>query len=277
MTKYKSYAKINLSLEVIEKRPDGYHEIDTLMNKIDLYDEISFKERSDNKIIIKSNAEDLPLDKSNLIYKAWDILSPYKEGPCGIEIHVDKNIPIAAGLGGGTSNGVLTMKVLNSMWSLGFNRDKLIEMSKTLGADSTFFYYDGLVRARGIGDRIEHCSCLKKYPLVLVNIGKPLSSKKVYEKMKNFTSGKVEAFVKAFKDNKEPWNLAYNNMEEVSFSIYPELEEIKEKIKETGAKISLMSGAGPSIFGLYDDISTRDRAYDLLKDKYKIVEKTRMV
>lgn len=277
MIKYKSYGKVNLSLEVIKKRTDGYHEIDSLMHKIDLWDELAFDKRSDNKIKIHSDTDDLPLDESNLVFKAWKLMARYKNQGTGVDIYIKKNIPIAAGLGGGTSNGVLTMKVLNEIWNLSLSKDRLIELAKDLGADSTFFFYDGLVRVRGIGEKIQPLSKIKAYYLLLVNIGKHLSSARVYQSMSKFSSGRIDQLVGALPNLCQASNLTFNNMEDVSFSIYPELQSIKDKISQTGACFSLMSGAGPTVFGLYEDSKTRNQAFDQLKDSYPIVLKSRLV
>lgn len=275
--KKKSFGKINLSLEVVGKREDGYHNIDTLMNRIDLFDEIEFSPISENKLILKSDNEDFPTDSSNLMYKAWEIMSKYKKSEYGMEIYVKKNIPIAAGLAGGTSNGIETIKVLNEIWDLGFSKDELIQISKPLGADSTFFFYDNLVRAKGIGEKIQEIKQLENFPILLINIGKPISSKEVYENMKSYSEGKVSKIVENIDDFHYLKENVFNSMEDVSFNIYPELKDTKERLKISGADISLMSGSGPSIFGIYKDRQKRDEAYNQMKNDYKYVIKTKII
>lgn len=277
MIKKKSFGKINLSLEVVGKREDGYHNIDTLMNRIDLFDEIEFSPISENKLILKSDNEDFPTDSSNLMYKAWEIMSKYKKSEYGMEIYVKKNIPIAAGLAGGTSNGIETIKVLNEIWDLGFSKDELIQISKPLGADSTFFFYDNLVRAKGIGEKIQEIKQLENFPILLINIGKPISSKEVYENMKSYSEGKVSKIVENIDDFHYLKENVFNSMEDVSFNIYPELKDTKERLKISGADISLMSGSGPSIFGIYKDRQKRDEAYNQMKNDYKYVIKTKII
>ncbi len=272
----KSYGKINLSLEVLGKRSDGYHNIDTLMNKIDLYDEMIFELRDDDNLIIRSDNENFPTDNSNLIYKAWEILSSYKKTNRGIDVFVTKNIPIAAGLAGGTSNGVETMKALNELWDLGFSNEELKDLSKALGADSNFFFYEDLVRAQGIGDNIIRLKKLDPLCLLIINIGKPISSKEIYENMTSYSNEIVENIVDNIDDFTYLWNHAFNSMEEVSFKIYPVLEDIKKKLNDSGANLSLMSGSGPSIFGLYEDTKLRDKAYEELKNDYKYVIKSKL-
>lgn len=269
----KSFGKINLSLEVIEKRKDGYHNIDTLISKIDIFDEIYFKKISGNNLILKSNNKNFPTDSSNLIYKGWDILKKYADKDVGMEIYVKKNLPIAAGLGGGTSNGITVMKVLNKLWNLGFSKEELIELSKPLGADSTLFFYDGLLRAKGIGEKIEVLRPTKNIPLLLINPGKPISTKDVYDNIKNYSNGEIEKVI----ENLDRLDYLYNNMEEVSFKIHPELEKIKKELLNSGAKSALMSGSGPTIFSVFDSEIKRDMVYTKFLGKYKYVKKTKTI
>lgn len=277
MFEVKAYGKINLSLEVIGKRPDSYHNIDTIMTRIDLFDKLSFKKTSTNDIIILSANSDLRLDESNLIYKAWSIMKEFTRENPGIEIRLEKNIPIAAGLAGGTTDGVATMKALNKLWDLNFSNDQLKNLAKPLGADSSFFFYDGLVRAQGLGDKISELNPIKNIPLLIINIGRPVSSAEVYKQIKSYSHGRVSYLVdninayKIFKDS------LYNSMEEVTFSIYPELKEIKSSLLDLGADFSLMSGSGPSIFAGFAKEEKRDQAYELIKDKYKYVFKSQMI
>lgn len=277
MLEKKSYGKINLSLEVVSKRADGYHEIDTLMTRINLFDEITFEKLDSNDIIIISDKKDFPTDKSNLIYKAWNILRAYKEDDFGIKVTVNKNIPIAAGLAGGTSNGVETIKALNELWDLNFTNDELKILAKPLGADSSFFFYDGLVRARGIGEKINILPFSHNLPLLLINIGKGVSSKEVYENMKVFSNGKVQNLVNNIDNFNFMKNNIFNSMEAVTFFFYPELELVKKKLRENGAEFSLMSGSGPTIFAVFSDIKKRDWAYEKMKNDYSYVIKTETI
>jgi 4-diphosphocytidyl-2-C-methyl-D-erythritol kinase len=277
MYKIKSYGKINLSLEVLGKREDGYHNIDTLMNSIDLFDEISIKEISGEDLILKSDNFEFPYDSSNLIYKAWEILKNYRNKAVGLEIFVKKNIPVAAGLAGGTSNACTVMKALNEIWNLKLSKEELIDLSKPLGADSTFFFYEGLVRAEGIGEKITKFEDKLNYPLILINIGKPISSKEVYSKINNYSTGIVESIVSNINDEEFLFKNAFNSMEAISFKIYPELSSIKQELINLGADLSLMSGSGPTIFGIFKDEKKRDLVYTKLLNKYNYVIKSKMI
>lgn len=277
MFEVKAYGKINLSLEVIGKRPDSYHNIDTIMTRIDVFDKLSFEKTSTNDIIILSDNKDLSLDESNLIYKAWSIMKEFTRENPGIEINLEKNIPIAAGLAGGTTDGVATMKALNELWGLNFPKDKLKDLAKPLGADSSFFFYDGLVRAQGLGDKITDLDPIKDIPLLIVNIGRPVSSAEVYKKIKSYSQGRVSYLVENINDYKIFKASLYNSMEEVTFSIYPELKKIKSSLLDLGADFSLMSGSGPSIFAGFANEDKRDQAYEIIKNKYKYVFKSQMI
>ncbi len=277
MYKLKSYGKINLSLEVLGKRKYGYHDIDTLMSAIDLYDEITLESIPGGKLILESDNPNFPIDEKNLIFKAWNILKNFKEKENGMKITVSKNIPIAGGLAGGTSNACEVMKALNNIWNLKFDNDKLVELAKPLGADSTFFFFKGLVRAQGIGDKIT--SLNKKFykPLILINNGKPISSKEVYSNIKNYSNKKIENIVEKIDNEEYFYKNAFNSMEDVSFDIYPELKDIKKELFDLGAELSLMSGSGPTIFGIFKDEKLRDLVYTKLLRKYKYVIKSKMI
>ena len=277
MFEVKAYGKINLSLEVIGKRPDSYHNIDTLMTRIDVFDKLSFEKTSTNDIIILSENKDLPLDESNLIYKAWSIMKKFTDENPGIKVCLEKNIPIAAGLAGGTSDGVATIKALNQLWDLNFSNDQLKHLAQPLGADSSFFFYDGLVRAQGLGDKITELDPIKSIPILIVNIGKPVSSAEVYKQIKSYSQGRVSYLVENINDYKIFKTSLYNSMEEVTFSIYPELKEIKSSLLNLGADFSLMSGSGPSIFAGFANEEKRDQAYELIKNTYKYVFKSQMI
>ncbi len=277
MYKIKSYGKINLSLEILGKREDGYHNIDTLMNPIDLWDEILIEKIIGDKLILESNNPNFPVDESNLIYKAWDILTKYKGKDTGLKITVNKNIPIAAGLAGGTSNACEVMKALNAIWNLEFDNETLVELAKPLGADSTFFFFEGLLRGEEIGDKIAKVKDSLKYPLILINPGIHISSKDVYSKISKYTKGKVENLVENIHNDDFLLNNAFNSMEDVSFQMHPELENIKKDLKSHGADLSLMSGSGPTIYGIFKDDKIRDLVYTKLSNKYKYVIKSKMI
>ncbi|MDO5028423.1 MAG: 4-(cytidine 5'-diphospho)-2-C-methyl-D-erythritol kinase [Bacillota bacterium] len=277
MFKAKAYGKINLSLEVVEKRPDSYHNIDTIMTRIDLFDQLSFEKTSSDDIIIVSDNKDLAVDKTNLIYKAWSIMKEFTKERPGIKVILNKNIPLSAGLAGGTSDGVESLKALNQLWNLGFSRQELLDLARPLGADSSFFFYDGLVRARGIGDRITKLKDLPDLYFILINIGKAISSGQVYGAMNTYSKGRVQYLVDNI-DNFEIFkDKLYNSMEAVSFEIYPELRSIKAELLDLGADFSLMSGSGPTIFAGFLDQEKRDQVYNFVKDQYKYVFKAQKV
>ena len=276
MIKYKSYAKINLSLEVLSKRGDGYHNIDSLMSRISLYDVVSFEKTSGDNINISSDSEIVPTDQSNLVYTAWEILKKYYDKNPGINIYIQKNIPIGGGLGGGTSNGVLTMKILNQLWDLGFSNMELKELATPLGADSSFFFEQGLVRVEGIGDITTDLGPSPSLYLVLLNNNKSLSSQQVYENINTYSTGKTKAIVDDLPSLDYLYKNPINSMEEAAFEIYPDLKKIKEDIRKSGAELSLMSGAGTTVFGIFEDKDKRDRVFESLSTKYGNIWKAKL-
>ncbi|QQY79900.1 4-diphosphocytidyl-2-C-methyl-D-erythritol kinase [Keratinibaculum paraultunense] len=269
-----SYGKINLALDVLYKRDDGYHEIKTIMQQIDLKDTIMLRD-IDEGIIIESNQKGVPLDSTNLVYKAWEEMVKKTGINRGIHITIDKNIPIAAGLAGGSSNAAATIKGLNTLWELNLSQEELMEIGVTIGADVPFCIQGGTAYAQGIGEKLTPLNKFSNKLVLLANIDVSIPTAYVYESLN------LDA-----KDNKKDINklieyiqkdnlplLAqnmFNVMEKVVVSKYPILEKIKRTMMEHGALGSLMSGSGPTVFGLFDNES---KLYSCKKELEKYVNK----
>ncbi len=277
MNQIKSFAKINLSLEVLGPREDGYHDIDTLMMRIDLWDDIYIKLNNKNRLILTSNDPRLAVDDTNFVTQAYEILKPFRKHKHGASIHIDKHIPMAAGLAGGTSNGIAVLKELNRLWEIHLPQEELIKLAKPIGADSSFFFYPGLVRARGIGHDIEKMKVAPELNLLLINIGVPINTGEVYRRLNEYSQGKVKDLTKNINNPLYLYENGYNSMEKFSFQMYPELEKIKDKLKELGSDFVLMSGSGPSLFGVFEDLEKLDEAYDYFSDQYPYVIKTKTI
>ena len=267
----KSHGKINLGLDVLYKREDGYHEINTIMQQIDLCDTLTIREKEEG-IIIKSNNKDLPLDSSNLIYKAWEKLQEKTGIKKGIEVTVDKRIPIAAGLAGGSSNAAVVLKGLNELWDLSLDEKSLREIGVEIGADVPFCITGGTALAEGIGEKLTKLKPFKDKDLLLVNPGLTISTAEVYGSLK--PNGKrrlnVEKIIQFIEKN-DLHSLAkhiVNVMEEVVIKKNPIISEIKKDLIECGALGSLMSGSGPTVFGLFDDKEKLNFCKEKLKNKY---------
>lgn len=248
----KAYAKINLTLDVLGKRADGYHQLETIMQTIDLADVLTLKERAQG-IKIVSSTSDIPTDESNLAYKAAQLLLNHCQIKKGIEIFIEKNIPVAAGLAGGSADGAATLRGLNQLWELDLSDQQLWHLATQLGSDVAFCLRGGTCLAKGRGEILTEIS---SPPPLWVLVAKPklaVSTASVYKSLK-LDSIKTRpdnlAMEKALKEG-NPEKIAQllcNVLESVTLVMHPELVQIKEQIKDMGALGVLMSGSGPTIF-----------------------------
>ena len=267
----KSYGKINLGLDVLYKREDGYHEINTIMQQIDLCDTLIIKENKEG-LVLKSNSKDLPLDSTNLIYIAWKKIQEKTGINKGIEVILDKKIPIAAGLAGGSSNAAAILKGLNELWDLGFDEKDLREIGVEIGADVPFCIMGGTALAKGIGEELTKLRPFKDKDLLLVNPGLAISTAEVYKSLnlKEKRRVNMEEIIQSIEkdDLNSLTKSIVNVMEEVVIRKNPIISEIKEDLIEYGALGSLMSGSGPTVFGLFDDKEKLNFCKEKLKNKY---------
>lgn len=250
-----SYGKVNLALDIQYKREDGYHEIKSIMQRISLKDRLKFKKINEG-IIIESNREEVPLDSTNLVYKAWERLSQVTGVKKGIKISIEKNIPVAAGLAGGSSNGAMTLIALNELWDLNLSQEELMEIGKDLGADIPFCIMGGTALAEGIGEKLTQLNSFAGKHLLLCNPGIAISTAYAYGKCTHLNSGiDIEGMVRSINqdDLKAVAEKMANTMEAPMIKEYPIIGEIKDIMIKNGALGSLMSGSGSSVFGLYDD------------------------
>lgn len=252
-----SYGKINLSLDVLYKRDDGYHELNTIMQQIDLKDTIILKDRKEG-IIIESNEKGLPLDRSNLVYKAWEQISRKTGIDRGVHITIEKNIPLASGLAGGSANAAATLKGLNTLWDLNLSQEELMELGVNIGADVPFCILGGTAHAQGIGEKLKPLNSFSNKLVLLANIDVPISTAQVYENINpNSMDNRIDIhrLIQYIQEDDLPSlakNMA-NVMEKVVIPKYPIIQKIKEIMVGYGALGSIMSGSGPTVFGLFDD------------------------
>ena len=273
-----SYAKINLSLDVLSKREDGYHNIDTVMQLVDLKDILKIEQKNNNLLNITCNKKEVPTNEENLIYKVWNVLKEYKKNDYGLDVHIEKSIPVAAGLAGGSSNSAYFMKLVNKIWSLNLSDEKLMEIGGKIGADIPYFFKEGTVRAEGIGNKFTELKDLKGLNILIVNNGFEVSTKYVYDNIKLSGKSKIDLLVEAVNSG-EIYNkdIYYNTMTDISAKLCPEIKYIISEIYDLGAEISLMSGSGATVFGIFKDEKITEEAYNKLKDKYKFVLKTKTI
>lgn len=266
-----SYGKINLGLDVLYKRQDGYHELNTIMQQIDLSDTLTLSEIKED-IVLECNEKDLPLDSTNLVYRAWKKIQEKTGINRGIQIGIHKKIPIAAGLAGGSSNAAMVLKGLNELWQLNLSEEELKQMGVELGADVPYCIMGGTALAQGIGEKLTKLKSFGGKNILLVNPGISISTDDVYKNLKlsnkpKLDTEKIISFMEK-EDLKSLGENIINVMEEVVIKQHPIISEIKKDMMKSGALGSLMSGSGPTIFGLYEDKDKLQFSKKKLREKY---------
>lgn len=282
-------AKVNLTLEVLARLPDGYHELDSWMHKVSLFDYLSFTLNKSPGIHLTCSDPSLPTDENNLVYRAADLFyREIGESP-NVSINLQKNIPVAAGLGGGSSDCAATLKGLNRLYGNPLSQERLLDIGKGLGADVPFFIYPSCsARARGIGERLSDLPPLAGCFLVLVNPGIAVSTKWVFANLhKKFTG---ESSFACWKNSPKTANYALttggktyilgraserciefnliNDLEVVTIANYPEILVIKEFLLDQKSCGTLMSGSGSTVFGLFLDEKNAYSCVEALKIQY---------
>lgn len=265
----KAPAKINLSLDILGKREDGYHEVEMIMTTIDLADRIHLTLLDTPEIRMVTSSRQIPNDKRNLAYAAAAILNEKCGTNYGVEIEIEKNIPVAAGLAGGSSDAAATLRGLNKLWNLGLTIDELAEIGAEIGSDVPFCVYGGTALATGRGEKIRHISTP---PNCWVILEKPPISVSTEECYKGYNADKVEhpntqAMIDAIEANDfdAVCNEMGNVLESVTLKRHPEVQRIKDKMAEFGVDAVMMSGSGPTVFGLVKHDSRMHRVYNGLR------------
>ncbi|MBY0755718.1 4-(cytidine 5'-diphospho)-2-C-methyl-D-erythritol kinase [Clostridium sardiniense] len=279
--KAKAYAKVNIALDVIGKREDGYHLLRMIMQAIDLYDEILI-EKIDKGIRINCNKPYVPTDERNLAYKAAKLFMDKFNIKSGVNITINKNIPVSAGLAGGSTDCAAVLKLMNKMFKTNLSDQELMDLGVKLGADVPYCIIGGTALCEGIGEKITKLKPFKDKILVLVKPPFGVSTKVVYQEFdlsKVVFHPNVEGLIK----NIEEDNLKYvasnmkNLLENVTLAKYKEIISIKQSMIECGSIGSMMSGSGPTVFAFFDDMVKAQKCYDIMKKKYKDVCITRTI
>jgi 4-diphosphocytidyl-2-C-methyl-D-erythritol kinase len=257
-----SPAKINLFLHVCGKRPDGYHELFSLMCCITLFDELSLQIGRGKAIEIHCSHPNVPVDNTNLAHRAACLFQSKLGSTQGVNIHLNKNIPVAAGLGGGSSNAASILRALNTYYDSPFSMDELMELGLALGADVPFFIFQKPAIASGIGEKLEAFEGALPYHILLLYPGFNVSTAQTYQNL-NFglTNDQKKPTSNHLKLNRfNPAHHLTNDLERVTAQKYPEIGLAKEKLLNLGAIGALMSGSGPTVFGLFDNAKTAKSA-----------------
>lgn len=278
--KVKAFAKINLCLDVLRRKENGYHEVEMVMTNVDIFDVLEIKELEEKKILLKSYNTDLAMDETNLIYKAIALLQKETGKTFGVEVLLEKNIPMEAGMAGGSADAAATLKAVNELFKLGVSDERLLELGASLGADIPFCIMGGTVLASGIGEKLRRLSPLPKMKLLIVKPKAGLSTKKVYESLDidglnkaGFIHKDVGEMVSVIESDEadktkiEKIAGRLNNILEVpSIRLLPLIADIKQKMLDNNCLGALMSGSGTAIFGIYENDE------DMIKTK-EILEK----
>lgn len=271
-TKQRAYAKINLGLDVLRRRPDGYHEVKMVMQTVDIYDDLFLEKTEKPGVELQIDGSELTAGKDNLICRAAELFMEEKGIAGGVKIRLVKRIPIAAGMAGGSSDAAATLRGMNELWETGCSAQELQELGVRLGADIPYCVVGGTMLSEGIGEIL---TPLPAPPECVLLIAKPeisVSTKFVYENLHADTlkshpdiDGMVEAIRRGQLEGIT--ERMGNVLETVTTKTYPVIEEIKTVMKEKGAENALMSGSGPTVFGIFGQKEQAEAAAAILRER----------
>ena len=263
-------AKINLGLDVTGKRPDGYHELRMVMQMINLYDKIEIIKLETPEIIVETNLSFLPVNENNIVYKAAQLLMNKFHLTQGVRIVLEKHIPGAAGMAGGSSDAATVLYGMNKLFLLGMTKNQMMEEGVKLGADVPYCVLRTTALSEGIGEILTTLPPMPKCHIVIAKPGISVSTKAVFGKLRVNEIEKhpdIDGIVKAIKAGSltDIASRLGNTLEEVTIKDYPVIAQIKEDMIAQGALGALMSGSGPTVFGIFDDEKKAKNAYTVLK------------
>jgi len=271
----RAYAKLNLSLDILGARPDGYHEMKMVMQSIELCDHIAIKLNTNGQFAAKSNMGFLPSNEKNIAVRAAKLFfEKAGDATSGAEIHIKKQIPVCAGMGGGSSDGAAVLCGLNRHFGQGFSSAQLEEMSRGLGSDVPFCVSGGTALATGRGDDLRPLPKLPKCDIVVCKPAFAISTPTLFERIdgrKNALHPDTDGIIKCL-DSGDVIGVAqrlYNVFEDVLPSRYEEIRHIKGRLIDLGAVGCAMTGTGSAVFGIFEDAAAARRAFDSLRQSYR--------
>ena len=267
----KAYAKVNLGLDVLRRREDGYHEVRMIMQTVDLYDDLNISKTKDQKISITANLKFLPVDENNLIYKAAKLFLDACGISEGVTVDLKKHIPVAAGMAGGSSDAAAVLYSMNELFQTGLTLPRLMELGVKIGADVPYCLMQGTALAEGIGEKLTELPSMMECPVLVAKPGIHVSTAFVYGNLKldNVLHPDIDAQIAAMKEKnlKKTADCMGNVLESVTIPKYPVVAKIKDCKIKNGALNAMMSGSGPTVFGLFEDEKTAKAAYQTLYDQ----------
>lgn len=270
--KLKALGKINLGLDVLGRRPNGYHDVRMVMQTVYLYDQILLEKTDKEGISLETNLFYLPVNENNLAYRAAKMLIDEFAIKEGVHISLEKHIPVAAGMAGGSSNAAAVLYGMNRLFHLGLTDQELMERGVKLGADVPYCIMRGTVLAEGIGEELTPLPAMPKCHVLLAKPPISVSTQKVYEKLDAQEVTKhpdIDGILLGLQtgDLEKITSSMGNVLENVTITEYPQIERIKDVMKEEGALNAMMSGSGPTVFGIYDDKMLARRAAARIREE----------
>ena len=265
----KALAKINLGLDVVRRREDGYHEVKMVMQTIHLFDRLEMKKTAGG-ITMTTNLSFLPTNENNLVYKAAKLLMDEFQIRDGIDVKLHKYIPVAAGMAGGSTDAAAVLYGMNRMFELGLSKEELMQRGVKIGADVPYCIMRGTALAEGIGEQLTALPPMVKCPILIAKPQISVSTKFVYENLKldeHTQHPDIDALIQNIRTKDLPAIAGSmgNLLETVTAKKYPEIEKIKELMRENGALNAMMSGSGPAVFGLFDELETAKMAAAIVR------------
>lgn len=267
-----AYGKINLGLDVLRKREDGYHEVKMIMQTVKLHDTLYFESVEEDVIILSTNADGLPVNEDNLIYRACQMLKTEYKITDGIRIFLDKQLPVAAGMAGGSADAAAALIGMNRIFDIGLSKDKLMEYGVKLGADVPYCIMQGTALSEGIGEKLTPVSPMPECILLLAKPPIDVSTKMVYENLHANELSRhpdIDGMIEALnhQDLQGITDRMENVLETVTVARYPVISEIKNCMTDMGAMQSLMSGSGPTVFGIFTEKETAEKAAEEIRNR----------
>ncbi len=269
----RAYAKINLGIDTLYKREDGYHEVEMIMHSLKLYDKLVITKRDDNEIHLTTNRMGLPVDERNHVYQVIEHMKAYTGRDFGVDVHIHKIIPIQAGLAGGSTNAAAAIRGVNRLFKLGLSIKEMEDIGAKVGSDVPYCIHSRLALATGRGELITPLQSKFRSYVLIVKPKFGASTKEVYGNLNvdEVCHPRIYELQKALvaNDIEKVYEEMGNSLQDVTTKLYPKVQELIEKLEETDAKKVLMSGSGPSVFALYEtEMSMENAAKVFDKRKY---------
>lgn len=264
----RAYAKINLALNVVRRKEDGYHDIESIMVPVSFFDTVEILPNHCDEFIC--NKKYIVFNESNTIYKMLELVRKEFNIKDNFKISLDKKIPTRAGLGGGTSDGAAVLRILNKMYNLNLDNQQIRKLCLAVGADTYFNYYNKPSLVRGIGDQLEFFNLKKDYYILICKPSMGVSTKKAYETLDLNTCDhpNIALIQKGLQEGEDVRFLLGNSLQQPSIKLVPQIASIKNQLLENGAEFALMSGSGSAVFTYSEDKYKIQRLYETFKDKH---------